>query len=793
MPRRARHAVLPVAQPVPTTAGSTGNLAATVAQWSARHRATAIVGWLLLVIGATLLSGTIGTRSAAGSELGSGRSARAEQIIDAAGFPEQPGEMVLIRSDQLTVDSPQFQAALRDVTVAVEATGEVANLASPLAADGTGLATDGAGLVSADRHAALVTFELAGDPETAPDRVGEVLDAVAGVQAQYPDLTVAQAGAASGDRLIGESLDRDLQRLSMLSIPLTLGILLVAFGALLAAVIPIGLAITGFLASLGLLAVASRAIPTVDATAHLMLLIGLAVGVDYCLFYIRREREERANGADRHQALAIAAATSGRSVLISGLTVVVAMAGMFLTGDGTFMSFAVGTILVVLVAVLGSLTVLPALLSKLGDRVDLGKIPGLYRRPRPDPDGTGTAQGRVWRAVLGAVLRRPGRAAALSAGALALVALPALQMHTASPGISDVPNDLPLIATFKQIEQAFPGGTDPAVVVVKAADVTTAETSTAIEQFRQAAIATGQLHEPITVEVNPDRTVAVIDVGLAGSGTDAVSEDALHTLRDEVVPATLGQLPGAEVGVTGLTAWSADFNDLLSRSVPLVFGFVLGLAFLLLLVSFRSLVVAVTAIALNLLSVAAAYGLLVLTFQFGWGESLLDFTSTGEIANWLPLFLFVILFGLSMDYHVFVLSRIREGHDRGLTTRQAVANGIAGTAGTITSAAVVMVAVFGLFASMSLVSMKQLGFGLAAAILIDATIVRAVLLPAVMALLGERNWYLPRWLRWLPELSHGQPGPAGRPAAGPVAVGAPAGEPDGHPNRRPVPVSALRD
>lgn len=707
------------------------NLAASVARFSTRHRTTAVVGWLLFVIVATALSAVIGTIGTEDSDYGNGESKRAQEIIDAAGFPERAGEMVIVQSGTLTADSPEFRAVVAETAQAVEGTGQVENVN-----------TDA---VSEDKHSALVTFDMKGDPETAAERIDPVFDAVAGVQERHPDLVVAQTGEVS----IGEAVDAQvsgaLGTLSMLSLPVTLGILLVAFGALLAAVLPLGLAVTAFLASLGLLAASSRFFPADDTVTHLMLLMGLAVGVDYCLFYIRREREERAKGATPDQALAVAAATSGRSILISAFTVIIAMSGMFLTQDVTFISLAVGTILVVATAALGSLTVLPAMLSKLGDKVDLGRIPGLYRRG---------SDGRFWRFVLRVVLRRPGVSATIAAAALVLLALPALGMRPASDGIEGVKHDHAAIQAYDRVQAAFPGGADPAIVVVKAADVTDPAITAAIADFKAKALATGQLHEPMPVEVSPDRSVARIGVGLSGTGTDEVSENAVKALRDDVIPQSLGGVAGAEVAVTGETAQSVDFNHALTRSVPLVFAFVLGLAFVLMLVSFRSVVVALTAIVLNLLSVAAAYGALVLAFQHGWGAGLMDFQERGTITSWIPLFLFVILFGLSMDYHVFVLSRIREGHDRGWPTKLAVSRGIQNTAGVITSAAVVMVAVFALFTTAPLTAMKEMGFGLAIAVLIDATIVRAVLLPSVMALLGERNWYLPRWLGWLPHLSH---------------------------------------
>ncbi|GAB3830955.1 MMPL family transporter [Dactylosporangium cerinum] len=711
-------------------------IAARIAVWSARHRALAIIGWLAFVIGVTVLSGQAGMVEAGSGDFGNGESGRADRIVEQAGFPEQgAGEMVIVTSKTAPVDSPPVQAAIAEVTRAVHDTGATEPVAAPL--------------TSEDGRSALLTFTVRGDPETAKDRIQPVLDAVAAVQRAHPDLYIAEAGDASGDKLIGDELDEGLNRLSLLSIPVTLGILLVAFGAIVAALLPVGLAVTAVVGAVGLLAYASHLAPAVDTTMHVMLLVGLAVGVDYCLFYIRRERDERRNGADRHRALVIAAQTSGRSIWVSGLTVIVAMAGMFLTRDTTFVSFAIGTILVVATAVLGSLTVLPALLSALGDRVDLGRIPGLYRKR--------AGGGRVWSAFLRLVLKRPLISAILAVAALGALAAPALDLRTKGEGVEDLSPSAPITQAFLAIQAAFPGGTGPAEVVVKAPTVSGPGWDGAVAEFKRQALATGQLHEPVTVEVNPAGTVAVISVGLSGTGSDRASEDALAALRRTVIPATLGGYPGAWVGVTGDTAGSKDFNDQLADSMPLVFGFVLGLAFLLLLVSFRSVVVAVTGVVLNLLSVAAAYGMLVFVFQYGHFESLLDFRAADGITNWMPLFLFVILFGLSMDYHVFVVSRIREGHDRGLPTRQAVTEGITATAGVITSAAAVMVAVFALFATLPLVSTKELGVGLAAAVLLDATIVRAVLLPATMALLGERNWWLPRWLNWLPQVSHDVP------------------------------------
>jgi uncharacterized membrane protein YdfJ with MMPL/SSD domain len=469
------------------------------------------------------------------------------------------------------------------------------------------------------------------------------------------------------------------------------------------------------------------------------------------MFYVRREMEERDAGRSADAALTAAAATSGRAVLVSGITVIVAMAGMFLAGSPVFLSFGVGTILVVAVAVVGSVTVLPAMLSFLGQKgwTEKGRVPYIGRLRHRNH-----GESRVWGAILDRVLRRPVVSAVLAGGLMVALAIPAFGMHTINPGVAGLPRSLPIMQTYDRIQAAFPGGPLPAVIAVEADDVRAPAVQAGIAELRRTAADTDGFGQPITVETNPSHTLAVVNIPLAGDGTDTRSEAALAELRNRVLPATLGRVPGTEVNVTGLTAGSKDFNDTIKSHLPIVFAFVLGLAFVLLLVTFRSIVVPIKAILLNLLSVGASYGILTLVFQDGHGEDLLGFQSLGGVTSWLPLFLFVILFGLSMDYHVFILSRIREAVDGGMTTDRAVAHGIKQTAGVVTSAAIVMVAVFSIFATLSSLEFKQMGVGLAAAILIDATIVRAVLLPATMKLLGDWNWYLPRRLSWLPRLDH---------------------------------------
>jgi RND superfamily putative drug exporter len=479
--------------------------------------------------------------------------------------------------------------------------------------------------------------------------------------------------------------------------------------------------------------------------------------------------EERDSGRGGDAALEAAASTSGHAVMISGITVMIAMAGMFFAGSAIFTSFGVGTILVVAVAVIGSLTVLPAVLSKLCSSgwIEKGRVPFIAARRHRNH-----GESRVWGAILDRVLRRPVLSAVLSAGVLIALAIPALGLHTVNTGIQGIPRDLPVMQTYDRIQAAFPGGPLPALVVVQADDVTTAAVQQGIADLRREAIGTGAMSEPVMVEVNPTKTLATVSIPMQGTGTDDASFAALATLRDDVIPATIGAADGVEVHVGGLTAGSKDFNDSMTSHLPIVFGFVLGMAFLLLLVTFRSIVVPLKAIVLNVISVAAAYGVLKLVFQDGYGEDILGFTSLGGITSWLPLFLFVILFGLSMDYHVFILSRVREAVDRGERTEDAVAHGIKSTAGVVTSAAVVMIGVFSIFATLSALDFKMMGVGLATAVLIDATIVRAVLLPSAMKLLGEKNWYLPRWLEWLPRLDVEGAAPAVAGGAGDGAAAA---------------------
>ena len=714
------------------------NLAARMGRWSAAHWKTATFGWLALLVVAFAVGGQIGTKTIDPNTSGPGESGRMDRILN-DGFKLPADESVLIQSSSARAGEPGFDAAVADVVQRVSKLAAVQSVQR--------------GAVAKDGHAALVEFEIRGKKNDAGDKLGPVLKSVKDAQRAHPGFFIGEFGEASAAKAVDDAFANDLEKAGVYSVPLTLIILVLAFGALVAAGIPLLLALTAVFTTFGLVALPSHLLPLAPEALAVVLLVGLAVGVDYSMFYLRREREERAAGRSEQAALEAAAATSGRSVLISGLTVMAAMAGMFLTGDGTFASFGYATMIVVAVAVLGSLTVLPALLSKLGDRVDRLRVPFVGRQRRDD------GEGRVWGAIVDRVLRRPLLSAVVAGGLLLALAAPALGLRIATPGPDTFPKSLDVVKSYDRMQQAFPGNALPANVVVEAANLNTPAARSAIEELKRKALVSGRALKPITVDENGARTIANITVPIRGSGTDAASNASLSALRDTIVPETVGTLPGSEAGVTGLTAEWKDQQDQMKSKLPLVVAFVLLLAFVLMLVAFRSIVVAVKAIVLNLLSVAAAYGVLVLVFQHGVGKGVLGFSSTAGISPVVPLLLFVILFGLSMDYHVFIVSRIRETFDRGASMDESISHGIKTTAGVVTSAAIVMVAVFSIFATLSMLFFKQFGVGLAAAVLIDATIVRAVLLPATMKLLGERNWYLPAWLEWLPRIDEEEPAP----------------------------------
>lgn len=723
------------------------NLAAAAGGWSAHHRRKAILGWLVFVSAAYLIGLAVGQRQLTDVQMGNGESKQATTIYEHA-FPYHSGEQILVQgAGRIRFGERPFTAAVEDLVARLRTLGTVSDLRSPLASSNRALR-------SADGRAVLVTFNLAGDYNQSQRNVEGALAAVAATARAHPQLQIGEFGAASAAKELTAAYMHDFHRAEYTSIPVTLVILLFAFGALVAAGIPLLLGFTAVLAALGLIGPLSHLVPVNQGQiGAVVALIGLAVGVDYLMFYLRRMLEERRSGQDAEHALARAAATSGHAVLISGLTVMTAMAGMLLAGNAVFTSIGMGTMVVVAIAVIGSVTVLPAVMSKLGDAVEKGRAPIIARR-------RARGRSRAWSYLIDRVLRRPAVSLLLSIGLLGAAGMPALRMHTVDPGMVGLPTNLPIMRTYAAIQHEFPGGPIPAFVVVQAPNVTTPPVQNALARLSSRALATGEMGGPVITSVSGDRTVATVTISLAGTGTDSRSDAALAELRTRVIPETIGAVPGVRTYVAGPTAASQDFNDTMKAHLPLVIGFVLGFAFLLLLITFRSLVIPLKTIILNLLSVGAAYGVVTLIFQDGYLRSLLGAQNVGGVIDWLPLFLFVVLFGLSMDYHVLILSRIREEHENGLSTKDAVAEGLKSTAGVVTSAAIVMVAVFSIFVVLPEITFKQLGVALAVAVLIDATIVRAVLLPSAMTLLGEWNWYLPSWRR-LARGSHRGRFPAG--------------------------------
>jgi putative drug exporter of the RND superfamily len=701
-----------------------------IARWSAEHRLRAVLAWVAFVVVCVGVGGLAGTKSQTDAQQAVGEWGRAEQMVVDGHFTDPAAENVLITARSGTLDPAAGAGAADEARQRLGRLPQVASVAEPVTAPGG--------------RAVLVRADMTGAAEDAGDHVQPLLDATAAVQAAHPDLRVEEVGAGTIDKALEKLYGDDFRQAEVLSLPVTLVILIVAFGALLAAAVPVLLALTSVAAAMGLSALASHLLPLTDTTASVVLLIGMAVGVDYSLFYVRRAREERARGRSALDAVEIAAATSGRAVVISGCTVIVAMAGMFLSGSAIFSSLALGAILVVAVSVLGSITVLPAVLAGLGRWVDRPRVPFLHRltlRPGRPP--------RFWPALLRPTLRRPALALGVGAGALALLALPALGLQTSLTGVGDLPRSIPVLQTYDRFTAVFPSEGASAVVVVRADPAEAPAVRSALLDLNGRTAADPHFAaatEP-DLDVSADRRISRLSLGIRAEAETDSAKEALTLLRTQLLPDTVGRVPGAQTAVGGDTAASVDFSKSLSDRLPLVVGFVLGLTFLLVLWTFRSVVVAATAIGLNLLSVGAAYGLLVLVFQHSWAEGLLGFHSNGTIVAWLPMFLFVVLFGLSMDYHVFVVSRIRELAMRGMPTRDAVREGIVGSAGAVTSAAVVMVAVFSIFATLSGLEFKQMGVGLAAAVLLDATIVRAVLLPAAMTLLGKWNWWAPALLR----------------------------------------------
>jgi putative drug exporter of the RND superfamily len=694
-----------------------------VARWSATHPWRAIGLWVVFVA-VCLGAGTwVGTNEATDEDMAAGESGRATSIVNSGDFEDPAEENILITARSGRLDLDAANAAATDARERMLALPEVAEVGDPVP--------------SQDGRALLVPVTMSANHDEASEDVGALLDETTAIQQDHPDVRVEEVGGESIEKGIWDQVSNDLTKAEFISLPVTLVIMLIAFGAIIAAGVPVLLAMSAVGSAFGLSALASHIFPAVETISSVILLMGMAVGVDYSLFYLKREREERQNGNPHVRAVEIAAATSGHAVVVSGFAVMVSMAGLYLTTDAVFASLATGSIIVVAVAVLGSLTVLPALLAKLGRFVDRPRVPLLWRLTnRSGPP-------RVWPKLLRPALRYPLVTLLVTLVALGALAWPALDLKLKNSGDDDLPRSIPVMQAYDRLTESFPSEGVNHVVAVRAEPGQAGEVRTALgtlyEQTRDDPLY-ASVAEPV-IRVSADQRVTLLNVPTTQRpGTEGASA-SLDKLRTRLVPANLDPVSGGEHAVGGQIAADVDSTGLLRDRMPLVIGFVLLLTFVIMFVTFRSVAVALTALLLNSLSAGAAFGTLVLVFQNTWAEGILGFHSNGAIVSWIPLFLFAVLFGLSMDYHVFVVSRIREAAQRGLPNKQAVAHGITRSAGVVTSAAMVMVSVFAIFATLSMSEMKQMGVGLAVAVFLDAMVIRVLVLPSLMALLGKANWW----------------------------------------------------
>jgi RND superfamily putative drug exporter len=689
------------------------------ARWSATHPWRAIGAWFAFVAIAVALAALVPTKQTTDADYRLGESGRADAMTAAGHFADDQVEGILIQArdggtpapDQVAQIGRQLEDDLTDVH-------GVTHVAAPQ--------------WNAARTAALIKVQL----KSTVDDATQVQARTAAIARANAELRVRESGDVSIDTAINNRVAEDLHSAEGISLPITLLLMLLAFGALIAAGVPVLLAITSVAATMGIAAPLSHLIHAEPTVNSLIVLIGMAVGVDYSLFYLKREREERAKGHTTRDAVEIAAATSGHSILVSGAAVIASMAGLFIAGSATFASLASGSIIVVAVAVIGSVTVLPALLVKLGRWVDRPRLPLLWRVNRR------IGQGGISRRLLAPVIRRPVAALVVSVAALAALAAPALGMKIHDANLDTLPASIPQVQTLHAIADEFPSEGATATVVVHGTSAQHDQTVRAMQGLERSTAST-RWFDPAgasAIETAPDGGTVRLTLPIPYSGSDDRSGEAVQQLRDRFVPTAFDGMH-VQYAVGGDVAESLDFASQQSDRLPFVIGFVLLLTLVMMSAAFRSLVVAVLSSALNLLSVGVAFGILTLVFQHGWFAGSLGFTSPGFVIDWLPLFVMVILVGLSMDYNVFVLARIREHAVRGLPPRLAVERGITDTAGVITSAAAVMVSVFAIFITLSMLEMKMMGVALAASILIDATLIRLVVLPAALVLLGRRAWW----------------------------------------------------
>lgn len=733
-------------------------LTGALAQRSARHPWITVgvwVGVFVLAIGIAmgLLGGALTQEAETSADL---ESLTATDLIDERinGGVESPAEeFVLVTSDRYTVDQPEFESYVTNLAAEIGVLDEVSSVA-------TYYQTGAAGMVAEDNAGTMLLVTLAGDPGEAAENSADFLALIDEEATATTGFDVKTAGSASINSAFNKAAEDTLLRGEMIGIGVAIIVLIVVFGALVAAGLPLVLAIVSILTTLGMTAIVGQFTDLSFFVVNMIFMIGLAVGIDYVLFIVARYREEREAGRDKLDAIVRTADTSSKAILFSGLTVVTALAGLLIVPDSIFFSLGIGAILVVLASVAMTMTLLPAVLYLLGDRVNSGRPPIIgYGRRRGNDDGG------MWSGIARVVMRRPLVSALLSGGLLIALGAVALTISLGSTGVTSLPADEPSVQAYVSLKEGFPGGDlEPAQIVIDANDVNSPDIQAAVDGLL-ADLADDETFGAPTTEVAPNGDLLVIEVPVL---VDAQSNDAtaaVKRLRNDYIPAHFSEDTAL---VTGSTASTIDYTGLMADYMPLVLLLVLSISFVLLLLAFRSVVVPIKAITMNLLSVFAAYGLLTLVMQHGVGADLLGFTQVDRIDNWIPLFLFAVLFGLSMDYHIFLLSRIKERFDETGDNATAVADGLRSTGSIITGAALIMVGVFGGFALGDLTSFQQVGFGLAAAVVIDATIVRSVLVPSTMALLGDRNWYFPNWLEWLPKLNveGSKPTPEPLPAIG---------------------------
>ncbi|MEU8876568.1 MMPL family transporter [Streptomyces javensis] len=705
------------------------SLTVRMARWSARHPWRAIVGWLVFVALCLGVGSAVGTHSATTADYRVGEAGRAEAMAAEGGLERRAAEQVLISARSGALDRDAAEAAAGELTARMERLPEVAGVADPL--------------LSGDRRILMVEVALKGEERDAKDKVDALAGQTDAVAKAYPGLRLEETGSPSISKGVDEQRGDDLALSEKITLPITLITLLAVFGSVTMAGVPLLLALSSIAAAIGLSMVASHVSPDAGVGTNVILMIGLAVGVDYTLFYLKREREERARSGGRLSSEALvdlASATSGRAVVLSGLAVVASTATLYLASDVIFSSLATGTIVVVLVAVASSLTVLPAMLVKLGEREER-RARRRAARGKPARRTRGDGGGRVWAALLRPASRHPLATLCVSVLALLALAVPLAELKITEMSRDTHSREIAAMRVYDRLNAAFPDQRVTHQVVVRADASRSGEVGGALRELARRADADPLFGGASRVRASADHRVSVLELKVPYLGNSDQAYDSLDHLREDYLPATVGRVDGARFGVSGDVARYADYPAHQNGKLPLVLGALLLVTFAMTAYAFRSLVLALIGVLLNVLSAAAALGLLVLVFQGTWAEGPLDFHSTGSIGSRVPLFLFVILFGLSMDYQVFVVSRIKEAVLAGASTRQAVLDGIRRSASVVTSAAVVMTTVFVSFVFLHIIEMKQIGFVLAAAVLLDAFIVRIMVLPSAMLLLGEASWW----------------------------------------------------